>query len=316
MLEGLEAVNRDGRSGEWGDTWRLADEVNLVGLFKAGLDGQLTRPSAQPVVFGITADMLTVRYIITPKQEAEKSKRLFQTMLRVMLGLRVAPPLMRPFGGALQPEVAAPFNREAAINDVLGRLADLLRDVVGNPFRPVTFDPTWSTPEVRSVAADLYASREYDRMEDLEGELWEAGCRDTSVLTHCCYRMEHFRGCWVSNTFADSILSSQVLTPGRSRSGSAAWGGDGWSGVADAPPTFTPPRPRPQAASTPLRLPSAASPVTPLCDLLAARAGISLCSLCLLIDAARTSRGLSDLPRRYTNSLPADVRARGCTDAV
>lgn len=37
--------------------------------------------------------------------------------------------------------------------------AALLRDIVGNPFRPPAFDPAWRTPDVLSLAAAAYSER-------------------------------------------------------------------------------------------------------------------------------------------------------------
>ncbi len=42
--------------------------------------------------------------------------------------------------------------------------ASLVRDVFGNPFRPVTIDPAWRTPEVVRVAEAIYEDRAFDRM--------------------------------------------------------------------------------------------------------------------------------------------------------
>lgn len=38
--------------------------------------------------------------------------------------------------------------------------ADLLRDVVGNPFRPLTLDPSWLTPTVQTLATSAYEHRD------------------------------------------------------------------------------------------------------------------------------------------------------------
>jgi hypothetical protein len=76
------------------------------------------------------------------------------------------------------------------------RLCHALRDVFGNPFRPVVLPPALLTRDVRSVAADLEARQELERLAILADALEEAGCTDEGLLRHCREPGEHFRGCW------------------------------------------------------------------------------------------------------------------------
>jgi hypothetical protein len=73
----------------------------------------------------------------------------------------------------------------------------LLRDIIGNPFRPVTIDPTWLTPTVVSLAAGIYSERAFDRLPILADALQDAGCDNTDILNHCRGDGPHVRGCWV-----------------------------------------------------------------------------------------------------------------------
>jgi hypothetical protein len=74
----------------------------------------------------------------------------------------------------------------------------LIRDVFGNPFRPVAIDPTWRPPLVMSLARGIYNRRAFDRMPLLGELLKEAGCRDAEVLEHCTPGQGgHVRGCWL-----------------------------------------------------------------------------------------------------------------------
>jgi hypothetical protein len=73
----------------------------------------------------------------------------------------------------------------------------LLRDVVGNPFRRVALEPTWLTPNVTAIAANIYEERAFDRLPILADALEEAGCINTDVLSHCRGVGPHMRGCWV-----------------------------------------------------------------------------------------------------------------------
>ena len=82
------------------------------------------------------------------------------------------------------------------------RQAVLLRDIVGDPFRPVVVDPTWLTSTVVAIAEGVYANRAFDRLPILADSLEEAGCEHADVLVHCRSAGPHVRGCWV----VDSVL--------------------------------------------------------------------------------------------------------------
>ncbi len=73
----------------------------------------------------------------------------------------------------------------------------LLRDIFGNPFRPVIVEPQWLTETVLALAAGIYADRAFDRMPILADALEEAGCDHADILTHCREDGPHVRGCWV-----------------------------------------------------------------------------------------------------------------------
>jgi hypothetical protein len=75
--------------------------------------------------------------------------------------------------------------------------AVLLREMFGNPFRPVTIDPTWLTPKVVDLARQLYEEQGFDRIPDLAQALEEAGCTNKALLEHCRMQEGHVKGCWV-----------------------------------------------------------------------------------------------------------------------
>jgi hypothetical protein len=75
--------------------------------------------------------------------------------------------------------------------------ACLLRDIFGNPFRPVTADPTWVTSTVLALAAQMYDSRAFDRLPILADAIQDAGCDNEDILNHCRQPGTHVRGCWV-----------------------------------------------------------------------------------------------------------------------
>ena len=73
----------------------------------------------------------------------------------------------------------------------------VLREVFGNPFRPVKADPAWLTSDVLLLARGIYEEKAFDRMPILADALQDAGCENVNVLDHCRLPGEHVRGCWV-----------------------------------------------------------------------------------------------------------------------
>ncbi|HJZ58621.1 MAG TPA: hypothetical protein VKE74_27010 [Gemmataceae bacterium] len=76
-------------------------------------------------------------------------------------------------------------------------LADLLRCIYGNPFRPVAVDPSWLTSTVVTLAEGVYLDRAFDRLPTLADALQDAGCDHPDILAHCRGDGPHVRGCWV-----------------------------------------------------------------------------------------------------------------------
>lgn len=84
------------------------------------------------------------------------------------------------------------------IPDMHARLLALLRDIVGNPFRPVAFSPDWRTGTAVALARQMYESRDFGAMPILADALQDAGCDNNDVLSHCRDANHvHVRGCWV-----------------------------------------------------------------------------------------------------------------------
>jgi hypothetical protein len=74
----------------------------------------------------------------------------------------------------------------------------LLRDIFGNPFRPVAFDAVWRSDAAVSLARAMYDSRDFGNMPILADALEDAGCDSDDVLNHCRDPQQvHVRGCWV-----------------------------------------------------------------------------------------------------------------------
>ena len=90
------------------------------------------------------------------------------------------------------------------------RQVQLLRDMFGNPFRPVSIDPAWLAPNVKFIAQTIYDERRFTDMPSLLADaLLEAGCTSEAILNHCRQPGEHFRGCWV----VDLLLRKECKCP-------------------------------------------------------------------------------------------------------
>jgi hypothetical protein len=82
----------------------------------------------------------------------------------------------------------------------------LIRDIFGNPFRPVAVDPawlTWNDGAAVSLAQTVYEDRDLPRghldagrLAVLADVLEEAGCTDAEILQHLRGPGPHVRGCW------------------------------------------------------------------------------------------------------------------------
>jgi hypothetical protein len=87
-------------------------------------------------------------------------------------------------------------------------LCDLLRDVAGHLWQPVTLRPSWlrrSGGIVAAIARTIYADHLFVDLPILADALEEAGCDNTLILNHCRQPGEHVRGCWV----LDLLLGKQ-----------------------------------------------------------------------------------------------------------
>ena len=103
------------------------------------------------------------------------------------------------WGGAPAFEPPSSIIREASSDAATEVIAQsiLLRDIFGNPFRPVVLEPAWLTEAVVGIARGIYEDRAFERMPILADALQDAGCENADILTHCREPGVHVRGCWV-----------------------------------------------------------------------------------------------------------------------
>jgi hypothetical protein len=86
--------------------------------------------------------------------------------------------------------------------------AALLRDIVGNPFRPAAVEAgwlAWNGGTIRKLAQAIYDQRAFDGLPVLADALEEAGCTDAEILGHLRGPGPHARGCRV----LDAILGKE-----------------------------------------------------------------------------------------------------------
>jgi hypothetical protein len=108
--------------------------------------------------------------------------------------------------------------------------AKLLREQLGNPFRPYRFDPRWRSETVLAVARGIEQDRAFDRMPILADALLDADCDEEAILRHLRGAEphtpeppHHARGCWVLDLirerepelFAAEPLESRPRPQGR-----------------------------------------------------------------------------------------------------
>lgn len=99
-------------------------------------------------------------------------------------------------------------DQQPATEAVLQMQSDILRDCLGNPFRPVSLHTAWlawNDGIVPKLAQAIYEERAFEQMPILADALEEAGCTNADMLNHCRNHVEHVRGCWV----VDSILGKK-----------------------------------------------------------------------------------------------------------
>jgi hypothetical protein len=120
--------------------------------------------------------------------------------LRVRGPISVPPPpayRLMPYcldPGALVREDGRPYFGERS-----PELCRLIREIVGNPFRPRPVRPEWLTWAERTaprIATAIYQDRAFDRLPILADALEDADCTDLHILGHLRGPGPHVLGCW------------------------------------------------------------------------------------------------------------------------
>jgi hypothetical protein len=120
---------------------------------------------------------------------------LEETLLATAIG-GGSHPLIFAVGRSLWPNAAETAQEIARTVRPVAGACGVLRDIVGNSFRPVTLDPAWLTATLVELAQAIYDDRTFDRLPILADALEEAGCTNAEILNHCRSEGPHVRGCW------------------------------------------------------------------------------------------------------------------------
>jgi hypothetical protein len=128
-----------------------------------------------------------------------KNKRLMET-----IALEEVRKLEEPRQRSELDDFEAEERRERAARK---QLALVLREILGNPYKPPRFDPSWRTSTVQQLAQGIFDERAFNRLPILADALLDTDCDEEAVLRHCrgteLHVMEtrepvqHVRGCWV-----------------------------------------------------------------------------------------------------------------------
>lgn len=146
--------------------------------------------------------------------EAEKCSKSISRSSRKSRGRRPTPKVLSAANAATSlcsPGTHYRITAAICINAILNatggsaelQLCALLRDCIGNPYRPISINSAWQTPTILSLAQAAYDNRnlpdgtlEDDRLTILADALEEAGCQDADILGHLRSPGPHVRGCW------------------------------------------------------------------------------------------------------------------------
>ncbi len=86
---------------------------------------------------------------------------------------------------------------DGLIEEVEPKQAALVREIIGNPFRPVAIDPSWLSSTAFALAQGIYDDKAFDRLPILADALQDAGCENADLLNHLRSEGPHVKGCWV-----------------------------------------------------------------------------------------------------------------------
>ncbi len=154
---------------------------------------------------------------------SERKMKLFVEACRQMRNEEVGESKQHPYAAEITMSIVQEWTTPRWENPSLAVRAALLREIVGNPFRPVklreevpsrwpntsyVFEPswlTWKNGTVPRIAQAIYDERRWEDMPILADAIEDAGSDCEDLLTHCRSGGIHVRGCWA----VDLILGKE-----------------------------------------------------------------------------------------------------------
>ncbi len=127
------------------------------------------------------------------------------------------PEAVRRLHGTVQGAEYFPMQDDPAESDTwpdAPELCEVLREVVGNPRRPVKVEPrwlAWNNGTVATLARTVRTEKKFDLLPLLADALEDAGCSDAELLAHLRSPGPHVAGCW-----AVDLLTPDEYPPRRS----------------------------------------------------------------------------------------------------
>lgn len=106
--------------------------------------------------------------------------------------------------------------RSARFYQPARKWADALRDLFGNPFRPVTIDPLWLAHEdgfAVKLATAIYEEHRFADLPILADVLEEAGCSSAPLIEHLRSPGPHYRGCWALDLVLSRTGCEHLVNP-------------------------------------------------------------------------------------------------------
>lgn len=81
--------------------------------------------------------------------------------------------------------------------EIINGQAELLNEIVGNPFEAIQLETGWLTEQVVRLAKEHDRTPSRELMLELHDALQQTGCNDEKTLSHCLASHLHPRGCWL-----------------------------------------------------------------------------------------------------------------------
>lgn len=152
-------------------------------------------------------------------EHADRSAGVKNKRLAESEALEIVRKIEEGKGKSKDDEFEAEMKRERA---AAKQLARVLREIVGNAFKPPRFEPAWRTDAVAALARTIFEERAFERMVALADELLDADCDEEAILRHCRGTEigvkeppQHLRGCWVLELILGRYAPLPAPKPGK-----------------------------------------------------------------------------------------------------